>query len=378
LSRTNSTYQASPQNFFPFSYEETIGESAPDDFLYVKDNHLGSVLATVSDRKLPVESTSTPGTVAYYLADVTSATDMYSGGMQMPGRSFNSNSYRYGHNTQEKDDEIFNGAYTAEFWEYDSRSLRRWNRDPIVKAWESPYAAFSNNPVRNNDVKGNTDDPANTKNVVVDPGHGGKDPGTEKRTGKKDEADIVLEIANAINDRLKVLNTEYIDAKTNVTNTRTEDVFPSLKERADISKAAQADLFVSVHVNSAPDPEADYVSVITQPGANDVSKTLQTNIANAFNGVVQTKQGIYSNADNAEQNLSVLRNQNASTGAVLVEVGFITNPKQEDLLNNPNYLKNIGNSIAEAIFKTAYPNAVKKLDIPPLPAPSVRSYIWQD
>jgi len=154
LSRTNSTYQASPQNFFPFSYGKTIGESAPDDFLYVKENHLGSVLATVSDRKLPVESTSTPGTVAYYLADVTSATDMYSGGMQMPGRSFNSNSYRYGHNTQEKDDEIFNGAYTAEFWEYDARTLRRWNTDPVVKAWESPYATFNGNPILIGDPKG--------------------------------------------------------------------------------------------------------------------------------------------------------------------------------------------------------------------------------
>jgi len=157
LSRTNSTYQASPQNFFPFSYGETIGESAPDDFLYVKENHLGSVLATVSDRKLPVESTSTPGTVAYYLADVTSATDMYSGGMQMPGRSFNSNSYRYGHNTQEKDDEIFNGAYTAEFWEYDARTLRRWNLDPVVKPWRSGYDAFDNTPIWKVDPNGDDD-----------------------------------------------------------------------------------------------------------------------------------------------------------------------------------------------------------------------------
>ena len=41
--------------------------------------------------------------------------------------------YRYGFNTQEKDDDVFIGAYTAEYWEYDSRLGRRWNLDPIVK-----------------------------------------------------------------------------------------------------------------------------------------------------------------------------------------------------------------------------------------------------
>ena len=72
----------------------------------------------------------------------------YAFGMPMPGRNYqSSNSYRYGMNGQEKDLEIFEGAMTAEFWEYDSRIGRRWNVDPIVKDWESPYACFSNNPI---------------------------------------------------------------------------------------------------------------------------------------------------------------------------------------------------------------------------------------
>jgi RHS repeat-associated protein len=65
----------------------------------------------------------------------------------MPGRSFSSNSYRYGQNGQEKEDEIFNGVYSAEYWMYDSRLGRRWENDPIVKPHESPYAAFANNPI---------------------------------------------------------------------------------------------------------------------------------------------------------------------------------------------------------------------------------------
>lgn len=51
--------------------------------------------------------------------------DYYSGGAAMPGRTFNADQYRYGHNTQEKDDEIAPGMCTAEFWEYDSRIMRR-------------------------------------------------------------------------------------------------------------------------------------------------------------------------------------------------------------------------------------------------------------
>ena len=79
--------------------------------------------------------------------------------MQMPGRTFNSSESRFGFNGQEKVDEIAGNGnhYTAEFWEYDPRTGERWNNDPVVKAWESPYATFSDNPILNNDPKGDTD-----------------------------------------------------------------------------------------------------------------------------------------------------------------------------------------------------------------------------
>jgi RHS repeat-associated protein len=80
--------------------------------------------------------------------------DYYTFGAPMPGRQFNSNTYKYGMNGQEKDPEIAEGIYTAEYWEYDSRIGRRWNTDPIVKPWESPYACFANNPIWFSDVKG--------------------------------------------------------------------------------------------------------------------------------------------------------------------------------------------------------------------------------
>ena len=113
-------------------------------------NHLGNVLAVVSDRKIAVEDQGNPGTVEYYEADVVIAQDYYPGGFPMPGRTINADVYRYGHDQQESDAEItgnWGSHYTAEHWMYDTRTQRRWNIDPVKVAWESGYAAYRNNPV---------------------------------------------------------------------------------------------------------------------------------------------------------------------------------------------------------------------------------------
>ena len=68
----------------------------------------------------------------------------------MPGRQFNAGNYRYGMNGQENDNEITGnvGTHTsAEYWEYDTRLGRRWNRDPVTYSHQSTYACFNNNPI---------------------------------------------------------------------------------------------------------------------------------------------------------------------------------------------------------------------------------------
>jgi hypothetical protein len=120
-------------------------------------NHLGNVLATVTDKKLQHDDGS--GGVDYYTADVATANDYYPGGMDMPGRTYITGSgYRYSINRQEKTPEIAPNTTTAEFWQYDARIVRRWNVDPVVKVWESSYLAFGGNPVLLSDPKGNTTD----------------------------------------------------------------------------------------------------------------------------------------------------------------------------------------------------------------------------
>ena len=66
--------------------------------------------------------------------------------------------YRYGMNTQEKDNEIYGegNSYSAEYWQYDARLGRRWNVDPKDVPSFSPYSCFANNPLWFSDVAGDS------------------------------------------------------------------------------------------------------------------------------------------------------------------------------------------------------------------------------
>lgn len=89
------------------------------------------------------------------------------------------------------------------------------------------------------------------KTVVIDPGHGGKDPGALGKSRKYDEKHIVLSVAKKFGDKIKAA---YPDVK--VVYTRSTDVFVELKERANIARRNKADLFVSIHCNSVASSKA--------------------------------------------------------------------------------------------------------------------------
>ena len=81
--------------------------------------------------------------------------------------------------------------------------------------------------------------------IVIDPGHGGKDPGAPGKTKATSEKHIVLNISKLFGQKIK---DAYPDVK--VVYTRSTDVFVELKERANVAKKNNADLFVSLHCNS--------------------------------------------------------------------------------------------------------------------------------
>lgn len=94
--------------------------------------------------------------IAVFAADYHMRSDYYPFGMPMPGRVENMDAYRFGLNGMEKDNE-FKGTgnhYTTDFRQYDPRAGRWMSIDPVVKSWESPYAAFANNPIFYTDPSG--------------------------------------------------------------------------------------------------------------------------------------------------------------------------------------------------------------------------------
>lgn len=109
------------------------------------------------------------------------------------------------------------------------------------------------------------------KTVVIDPGHGGKDPGALGGKGKTiHEKDIVLAVAKKLGDKIK---TQYPDVK--VIYTRSNDTFIGLHERAMVARRNNADLFISIHCNGSSSTEAKGTSVhiLGQNSNNKKNKT---------------------------------------------------------------------------------------------------------
>ncbi len=106
--------------------------------------------------------------------------------------------------------------------------------------------------------------------IVIDPGHGGKDPGTSNRSLKLYEKNITLDLAR----RLKSLFKK--NSKYEIILTRESDRYISLEERTAIANSKKSDLFVSIHVNSAPREntrgiETYYLNLTTDPWSMSVA-----------------------------------------------------------------------------------------------------------
>lgn len=93
--------------------------------------------------------------------------------------------------------------------------------------------------------------------VVIDAGHGGHDPGSSSSDGGEQEKNVALKIARAIRDEL------LESGKVRVALTRSDDRFLVLQERREIARQLRADLFISVHCDSAPNNAARGASIYT-------------------------------------------------------------------------------------------------------------------
>jgi RHS repeat-associated protein len=145
-----------PVSYTTFIPDEHIKDLFRGDKNYELSNHLGNVLAVVSDRRTPEFS---GGIFREYNANINSAQDYYSFGMTHPGRSFGSTTYKYGFNGKLKDDE-WNGntgaTYDYGFRIYDSRIGKFLSVDPLSSKypWYTPYQFAGNKPIVAGDIDG--------------------------------------------------------------------------------------------------------------------------------------------------------------------------------------------------------------------------------
>ena len=119
-------------------------------------NHLGNVLATVSDKKKMLSTDST--TISSFEPDVISTQEYYSFGMAKPGRGSNSNRYRYGFNGKENDNDIKGTGNQQDygFRIYDPRLGKFLSTDPLTKSYPfyTPYQFAGNQPINSVDLDG--------------------------------------------------------------------------------------------------------------------------------------------------------------------------------------------------------------------------------
>ncbi len=214
--------------------------------------------------------------------------------------------------------------------------------------------------------------------VIIDPGHGGKDPGTSSRNAT--EKEIVLGIGKALRDELAT-DDGFVPVMT-----RDRDVFIHVLERSRIAVREEGDLFVSIHVNSAPSRgargfETFFLGLERTEEAREVAlrENSAMSIEEADAGLSEDLEFILTGMDRNE-NLAESRTfggyvQNAFRGvwggagdrgvkqgrfwvllgalarmpSVIVEVGFITNSDDARTLRSAEGQRSIARGIAEAI-----------------------------
>jgi N-acetylmuramoyl-L-alanine amidase len=210
--------------------------------------------------------------------------------------------------------------------------------------------------------------------IVVDPGHGGKDPGGLGLNGEK-EKDINLSVTKQLAKRLK-------DEGYEVLLTRETDVFIPLPDRTAFANTKKADLFVSVHVNAHDNSEikgvetyflnlttdASAIRVAARENAtttksisglqliiNDIMMTSKINESSRF--ATYTQKSIIGSLEKNEiptSNHGVKQAPfyvliGAKMPAILVEIGFITNPEECKLLHGEEYQEGIVDGIMAGI-----------------------------
>ena len=175
---------------------------------------------------------------------------------------------------------------------------------------------------------------AENRKVIIDAGHGGQEPGAvyEGRQEKEDALQLAFDVGNALERR-----------GISVSYTRVSDVYDSPYEKAAMANASDADIFLSIHRNAMPVPgtASDIENLVYEDSGT--AGALGRNIGEALAEAGWTDLGV-----KERPGLVILRN--TKIPAVLVEVGFINNEKDNEFLDAN--MAATADAIADGVLKT--------------------------
>ncbi|GLI10347.1 germination-specific N-acetylmuramoyl-L-alanine amidase [Paenibacillus tyrfis] len=193
--------------------------------------------------------------------------------------------------------------------------------------------------------------PLSGKIIALDAGHGGPDGGARSKDGLE-EKDVNLAIALHLRDYLQqsgalVVMTREDDRDLASPETKgyskrkTED----LLKRAEFVTKQKSNLFVSIHLNSIPSPRWSGAQTFFYPNHADNS-TLATLIQEEIKRNLKNTDRVAKQADKEIYLLKAM-----TIPSALVEVGFLSNPGEAQLLRDPSYQKKIATSIYQGILR---------------------------
>jgi N-acetylmuramoyl-L-alanine amidase len=176
--------------------------------------------------------------------------------------------------------------------------------------------------------------------IVIDAGHGGKDPGAVSPNNNK-EKDINLNVSLKLNEKLTSLG-------YNTLMIRDTDDFVDLYERARIANDNYADIFISIHSNSNNNKSIDGIQVLYCPAAKSEKKEEDDHpLAKIMMEEMTKGTGAKDRGIVQRPGLVVLRE--TKMPAVLLEIGFLTNPEEEKLITNSDYQNKLVDSIIKGV-----------------------------
>ncbi len=178
--------------------------------------------------------------------------------------------------------------------------------------------------------------PLSGKVILLDPGHGGNDPGAISYSGKH-EKNINLAVARNLKDLLNKFGAA-------VYMTRTDDTYIPNKERGRLADSLGADIMLSIHHNSLNN--SDYFGLSTYYNTINYS-SYGYDLAEAIYLNAITINGVYRDGI-LDRNFEVLRETN--TPAALIEIGFMSNPTEEMNIHNISFQNVMSEKIADGII----------------------------